>query len=309
MLEKFADLIEIKKADIGHTKFSIAIPTFKRTETLVKTINIALSQTYDGEYKIVIVDNNPNRDDKTELFMHGVTDFRVSYYKNSENVGMVNNWNQCILASASEWVVLVHDDDLLTDNCLKSIDETISAQPYLDVVLPNFIQMHNPYVKESTSVSNTGENFIKSWIKRLLIKNYPISANLFCDNIYGPPTCGLALRRDAVIEFGGFPDRCIAADWDFMSKFSINHRIAKCKELTGYYIWAVNASMKESTMEQIRKDRIAIIKDIVDYSMLNKFYYKLLKNDFKKKFNSKTTDVVDYSFLYRMIRKYYSMRI
>ena len=86
MLEKFADLIEVKKADIGHTKFSIVIPTFKRTETLIKTINSALSQTYDGEYKIVIVDNNPNRDDKTELFMHGVTDFRVSYYNGIESI-------------------------------------------------------------------------------------------------------------------------------------------------------------------------------------------------------------------------------
>ncbi len=309
MLEKKAELIEIKKSSIGYTKFSIVIPTYKRPETLLNTINSAVSQDYDDDFTIIVIDNNPDRNDETEQFMENILDSRVSYYKNNVNVGMVNNWNQCILAANSEWVVLVHDDDLLAEKCLKNIEETITSNPDVEAILPDFDQKDNPYSNEKTPDSSKRNKHNKSVIRKVIHRNYPIAANLFCDNIYGPPTCGLTLKKTTVIDFGGYSDRCIAADWDFMSNFSRTHKITKSKGQTGTYLWAVNASMKESTMEQIRKDRIHILMDIIEYSSISRFYYKLLKRDFEKKFASKTTEIVDYSILYRLIRKYYLLRI
>lgn len=310
MLNKYADLIEIKKSNYGHTKYTIAIPTFKRSETLANTLKSACDQEYDDDYKIIVVDNNPERDDETEIFMNGIEDSRVSYYKNSNNVGMINNWNQCILVANSDWVVLVHDDDLLTMSCLNNIDETIAKYPKVDAVLPNFVQKDNPYHTGSpTPKKGRTRKLIGAIVHCIVKRNRPITANLFCDNIYGPPTCGLALRKDAVVEFGGYSERCIAADWDFMSHFSRNHIIAKNEKMTGIYLWAVNASMKESTMEQMRKDRIIILKDIIEYSAMSKFYFIFLRKDFDKKFKTNIMEHVDYSVLYRMIRKYYGLRV
>lgn len=309
MLEKKAQLIEIKRCNKRATKFSIVIPTYKRSKTLKNTINSALSQDFADEYMITVVDNNPERNDETELFMGEITDSRVSYYKNETNVGMVNNWNQCIIAANSEWVVLVHDDDLLSKNCLKNIEDTIVVNPTADAILPNFSQKDNPYYKEITSDKSKKENKIKSIMHAICRNDYPIAANLFCDNIYGPPTCGLTLRKKAVIDFGGYSDRCIAADWDFMSNFSRTHKIVKSLKPTGTYLWSVNASMKESTMEQIRKDRILILKDIIRCSFVSRLYYIFLRKDFEKKFNSKTIDKVDYSNLYKLIKRYYQLRV
>ena len=310
MLKKCADFIEIKKSNYGHTKYAIVVPTFMRCETLKNTLKSAFAQRYKGDYKVVVVDNNPNREDETELYLKKITDARLSYYKNSINVGMVNNWNQCILAADCDWVLIVHDDDLLTDDCLENVDETISAYPKVDAVLPNFIQKDNPYSQKKNDVNAKKKAKTLRHIFRCFIKkDKPITANLFCDNIYGPPTCGLALKAKEVIEFGGYSDRCIAADWDFMSHFSRTHKIVKCSKQTGVYLWGVNASLKESTMEQMRKDRIAIIKDIVEYSSISKFYYNLLNKDFEKKFAAKTIEHVEYSFLYRIIERFYSLRV
>lgn len=309
MLEKSADLIEIKKSKFACTKYSIVIPTYKRTSTLANTINSALCQKYCGDYTIIVVDNSPERKDDTELFMEQITDPRIAYFKNEINVGMINNWNQCILASNSEWVVIVHDDDLLDENCLINVDNTIANNPGIDAVLPNFDQKNNPYIKESNNFRIKNDNVFKRIARRLIRKDIPITANLFCDNIYGPPTCGLALRKKAVCEFGGFPDRCIAADWDFMMQFSKNHKVLRCDNKTGTYLWAINASMNETTMEQMRKDRITIIKDIVKQSNTGRFYYWLLKRDFDKKFAARITDHVDYSIVYKCLEKYYRQRI
>ena len=309
MLEKRAELIRIKESIKGTTKYAIVIPTFNRPDTLQNTLKSALLQDYKEDYTIVIVDNNPNRGDDTELFMERIVDPRVSYYKNESNVGMVNNWNQCIIAANSEWVVLVHDDDLLENGCLRIIDETIAENPDADAVLPNYVQKGNPFFKDKPIETPKKDYILKSIIHRIIHRNYPIAANLFCDNIYGPPTCGLTLRKKEVIKFGGYTDRCIAADWDFMSNFSRTHKVVKSKMQTGTYLWAINASLKEETMEQIRKDRIAILKDIIEYSTISKIYYMILKKDFTKKFDSKTTERVEFSILYKLIKRYYCLRV
>lgn len=308
MLEKFSEYTEIRKSKIGHTKYCIVIPTYKRIESLKETLKSAMSQKGIINYGITVVDNNPERNDDTELYLSCISDFRLSYYKNCSNVGMVNNWNQCILAAECDWVVFVHDDDVLNENCLTNIDETIKKNSTADAILPNFIQVNNPFFKENSNYLKTKSGYFKNLIKHYC-RNMPITANLFLDNIYGPPTCGLALKREAVLKFGGYPSRCIAADWDFMMHFSMEHNVIKCEKQTGVYLWSVNESLKDSTMEQIRKDRITIIQDIVEKSLISKFYFNLLRRDFEKKFNAKTTDYVDYSILYKIIRKYYSMRI
>ncbi len=308
MIERKADLIRIKKSVIERPKFTIVVPTYKRPETLQHTMKSVLSQDYQEVYSVIVVDNNPDRGDDTELFMEGIKDPRVSYYKNSINVGMINNWNQCIVVAESEWIVFVHDDDLLTEDCLSCIDEIVSTHPNIDAVLPNFVQIGNPYAKDADNRAKKGNPF-KKMIRFAFPRNLPLAANLFCDNIYGPPTCGLTLKKSSVMEFGGYSDRFIAADWDLMSRFSRNHKIVKCKKQTGTYLWAVNASLNESTMEQIRKDRIAVLKEIMKHSRLCSMFYKMLRKDFDKKFASKTSDVVKYSVLYRVIRKYYSLRI
>ena len=45
----------------------------------------------------------------------------VLYYKNASNLGMGGNWNRCIELANADWVVLLHDDDMLCENYLKTV--------------------------------------------------------------------------------------------------------------------------------------------------------------------------------------------
>lgn len=108
--------------------YTIAIPTYKRTNLLKEAIESALDQSYAGTYDVIVVDNNPDRDDETELMMMEYRDnARIGYYKNSVNLGMTGNWNRLYELARGKYVVMLHDDDLLYDYYLSVMDRFLVA--------------------------------------------------------------------------------------------------------------------------------------------------------------------------------------
>lgn len=121
----------IIRPKIENPIYTIAIPTYKRTSLLKEAIESALNQSFTGAYDVIVVDNNPDRDDETELMMKGYSDnFRIGYYKNSVNLGMTGNWNRLYELARGKYVVMLHDDDLLYDYYLDVMDRFLAATQY-----------------------------------------------------------------------------------------------------------------------------------------------------------------------------------
>lgn len=97
---------------------SIAIPTYKRADLLKYALDSALNQIGFDNFEVIVIDNNPERGCETERLMLSYKNDRISYYKNCDNIGMVNNWNQCINLSKSKWLTILHDDDAIHSNFL-----------------------------------------------------------------------------------------------------------------------------------------------------------------------------------------------
>ena len=64
---------------------SIVIPTYKRVSTLRETLDSVIRQTGNHNYEILVVDNNPERGDETELMMAEYVSVKnLLYFKNTE---------------------------------------------------------------------------------------------------------------------------------------------------------------------------------------------------------------------------------
>ena len=62
----------------------------------------------------MVVDNNPERECETEQLLREYKAIpNLFYYKNTENVGMTGNWNKLFELSQTNFVVMLHDDDLI----------------------------------------------------------------------------------------------------------------------------------------------------------------------------------------------------
>jgi glycosyltransferase involved in cell wall biosynthesis len=95
----------------AHPLVTIAIPTFNRAATTMpRTLASALAQTY-FPLEIIVSDNCS--EDGTRAYLETIKDCRVRTIRQPRNIGFNNNLNYCIDHARGDYVLLLHDDDLI----------------------------------------------------------------------------------------------------------------------------------------------------------------------------------------------------
>jgi glycosyltransferase involved in cell wall biosynthesis len=227
--------IPIIKATLGFVpKVTIAIPTYKRPELLKETIDSALNQRDFENYEIVVVDNDPELNCSTHKMMDLYQSKNISYYKNSENIGMVGNWNRCFEIAKTEYVVLLHDDDLVDSNFLNKCWPIIESQRNVGILKSLF----------KTEISDNNKTIKKAKTLRMF------DFENFFGAFLGAPT-GCFFKVEYVKKLGGFNDALFPTfDFCFIVLFSKYYKVLQYNnELISYGV-GDNESMKIDTIKR-----------------------------------------------------------
>lgn len=102
---------------------SIVITNYNRQNTIARAISSALLQDYSNLE--IIISDNCSTDNSHDIISRHVSDNRVRYYRNNENVGMLENFRLCFEERANgEFITIVNSDDELinTQFISQSID-------------------------------------------------------------------------------------------------------------------------------------------------------------------------------------------
>lgn len=250
-------------------QFTIAIPTFKRVSTLCDTIESSLLQKDFEDYNIIVVDNNPERNDETEKFMQQyLTHPKVSYFKNSVNLGMAGNWNKCLLLSSSNNVILLHDDDVISPYCLKIFD--VIRKSLTDdwaMVKPNLKKFT---YKRNLSFSNP----------QYIYKNKLHRYSFYNECAVGAPTC-ILLNRHIILEKGGYNQMFYPSmDYVMTCRTIMTNSIYSLltdSPIGGYRI-ACNESLSPATMNAYFDKRYTIGKQIMSLNRWNLLIIKIFQS-------------------------------
>lgn len=267
-------------------EYTIAIPTYKRTEYLKEAINSALNQDCSFLYNVIVVDNNPERDDDTEKMMESYKSTKnLSYYKNAENLGMAGNWNRLFQLAQTEWVVMLHDDDVLYPYYLSVCDDIVNANDKIDILKPREDNKYNPTCHKGGKLEKL------------------ISLDFYYGNRCATPS-GMLFKRKSVIEAGGYnQDFYPSLDYCFHTRFASLFNIYLYDEYLMYYRIGVNDSLNVSTQKQWLIDAVYLIRQLLkkhripDF-IINSFLarrtvnsYMLLQKTFKKNYSFELADV------------------
>ncbi len=103
---------------------TIAIPTYNRRESVRRAIKTIIPQLQRGD-ELLIVDDASQ--DGTPDFLRTIPEVRL--ISHSTNYGMTKAWNACLQSAHSEWICLVHDDDILSDQAIASIRKACVRAP------------------------------------------------------------------------------------------------------------------------------------------------------------------------------------
>ena len=158
-------------------RISICIPTYCQIDYLRQTLNSVQIQTYE-DYEIIISDDSPN--DLVEQLVK-TFDFgnKLTYYRNTVQLGSPENWNACIKKAKGNYIKLLHHDDRFTHpDSLSVLARMLDENPEASFAFCGSL------VK---SASNQNGRVHKATDKQLelLIKN---PENLFFGNFIGAPS-------------------------------------------------------------------------------------------------------------------------
>jgi glycosyltransferase involved in cell wall biosynthesis len=266
--------IQILKSNLEFIpRVTFAIPTFRRSNLLKETIDSVLNQNDYNNYDIIVVDNNPERGCETEQLMNSFYDKKISYFKNSENIGMAGNWNRLFELAVGEYVVMLHDDDLLLPDFLRKVMTIIDSKSHIDILNPRFLTFYN-------KIQQNDFYQLPNLSKRVNKINL---FSFYSGNVLGAPV-GVVFKKNTFLEFGGFnQDFYPSIDYCFFVLFSKYHAIYIYEEYLGLYRYSQNESLKNETLNDFIKIDYFLVSNLLrqffipDFIIKNYLGYKLSK--------------------------------
>lgn len=163
---------------------SIIIPTYKRKDKLLEAINSAIIQTYSNIEIIVVDDNDPGVfSDYIKEVIAGIDDVRVKLISYGANHNGAYARNQGIFASKGKYVAFLDDDDLFYESKIEKQVEFMKLDK---------LGYSGVYCKMSNN-KNLDYPYQSGDLSLFILKQISLT-----------PTPTLMIKRDALIDIGGF---------------------------------------------------------------------------------------------------------
>ena len=173
-------------------KICAVIPTWNRAETIARSIESVLSQTYSAA-EVIIVDDG-SKDNTRQIVQAYNNKVRYLY---QENMGVSAARNSGVNQTTSEWIAFLDSDDYWFNDHLKQIAEAIKATKHAAVLYfsdamridyekkSSHWQLCKFKVSEPFEIEHVGGRWVLMRIQPMLI-----------------PTS--VMKRSALLEIGGF---------------------------------------------------------------------------------------------------------
>ncbi len=124
-------------------KFSILVPVYNVEKYLEQCVESLLSQTYEGEYEIILV-NDGSTDSSGEICDRYAQKFpnKIKVI-HKENQGLISSRDAGIKGAKGDYCLFVDSDDFVENNLLQVVNEEIEKNNNPDMVIYSFQYYEN----------------------------------------------------------------------------------------------------------------------------------------------------------------------
>jgi glycosyltransferase involved in cell wall biosynthesis len=168
-------------------KVSLCIPVYEDDKALRRSLTQLLKQTYTN-WEAIITDDS--KSDAIKNLVSEFNDSRISYLRNSFNLGSPENWNESIRHASGELIKIIHNDDWLAENnAIESFVKVFQDNPEIDIV---FCQAYK---------DNGFRQSIYKAEKKTIAKIMKDPSLLLYQNEIGPPSVLMYKRSFTDLEY------------------------------------------------------------------------------------------------------------
>jgi len=193
-------------------RLSFAIPYYRGLGFLGEAIDSVLAQDMSDWELLVVDDHGPEPADR---LVASYADPRVRYVRNTVNLGLGGNWNECVRLSRAPLVTVLHGDDRLLPGYAAAVLAAAEAHPGAAAVFTDAFNIDGDGRRTLTLADRVKNHLPRPTGDHLVHGDDGLAGLLFGNYIICPSLC---LRRTAVGEGPFRTDLRFVPDWEFTTR-------------------------------------------------------------------------------------------
>jgi len=195
---------------------TVAIPAFNGTAFIVQAVESIISQTIKVEHILIIDDaSEDNTVKKVREIIKNYSLNKIDLVVNNKNVGYQGNWNRCFELCKTNYLVILHQDDMMMVDCCEKQLKFLNENKELALVGGREIQCNE--VEVPIYYNNNIENdriYNKGQIYEFITER---SSYIPCSSVM--------FNMNLIKEVGGFEQGISGADELYWPKVLMVHPI------------------------------------------------------------------------------------
>ncbi|MDB4905109.1 MAG: glycosyl transferase family 2 [Mucilaginibacter sp.] len=239
--------------------WSVMIPSYNCSNYLKETLQSVLLQARDAaEMQIVVVDDC-STDANVEDIVKDIGKGRIRFFKQSQNVGSLRNFETCINLSRGKLIHLLHGDDLVKPGFYSEIEDLFTKHPSIGAAFTGLSEIDEKgNVIEPSMQIQKYTGIIENWLLKIA-KNQSLQV------------CSIVVKRSVYEELGGFYGVHYGEDWEMWVRIACNFPVAySTKNLALYRVHSNNISSRYLSTGQNIRDIKTVINIIQNYLPVEK---------------------------------------
>jgi glycosyltransferase involved in cell wall biosynthesis len=190
------------------------IPTYNNDDFLRQTLLSVLSQDPGPESMQIAVVDDCSRGNDPAAIVQAVGKGRVSFYRQSENVGHTRNFETCLNRARGHLVHILHGDDAVRPGFYQRLQDAFAAQPAIGAAFCRYIAVDEDGNEVSIGkLEMPDPGILPDWIAKI-------------GSGQRVQTPCMVVRRTVYEALGGFDSRLRGAeDWEMWVRIAAHYPV------------------------------------------------------------------------------------
>jgi len=192
--------------------WSIMIPAFNRLDYLKIALESVLRQDKGIDQMQIEVVDDYSMDVDIESLVKDVSGSRVGYFRQPENVGLVENWNTCINRAKGHYIHILHDDDIVLPGFYEALEEPLTKNHEIGAAFCRCIFIdHEGHWLSLSDIESRKAAILPNWLERIGVKSVIHFSSV-------------VIRRSVYNNLGGFlPGLTFTPDWEMWRRIAVDY--------------------------------------------------------------------------------------